>query len=154
MNDVQAAWTAGLFEGEGSIEIALPPRTRTHIRLYLSMTDHDVVEKFVGIVGCGAIKDRVAPSQTRDNWKPQWAWRAGKEQDVRRLLGLWLPHFGERRSLRALEALACLDAKEDVRWRTCYCGKHFRAGRTDGQQWACSAYCRTQWQLTRLREAA
>jgi hypothetical protein len=72
----------------------------------------------------------------------------GQADECRRLLNEWLPHLGERRSMRALEALALLDSKEEFDYRTCYCGKHFKSkGRGGGGEGGiyCSPRCRNQW---------
>lgn len=145
------AWAAGLFEGEGSIEVSLPPRPRTGVRLHLNTTDLDVLETFAAVCDCGTIRKVTAASQAKANWKTCWSWRIGRQDDCRRLLELWLPYLGARRAERACEALAMLDEKEVASWRTCYCGKHFQA--KHGWKWACSAECRVEWQKQMHQEA-
>jgi len=135
-------WAAGLFEGEGCIEIS--GKDRLSVRLRLNTTDHDVLERFAAVVGCGKIREVTAPSIVRPHWKTCWAWAVNRQEDCRRLLETWRPYLGVRRAEKAGEALSLLDEQEAARWRTCYCGTHFRANR--GNQWACSAECRTEWQ--------
>jgi hypothetical protein len=146
------AWAAGLFEGEGSIEINRGEERRANnVRLRLNTTDRDVLERFSAVAGVGSIRECRAPSLTTANphWKTIWGWSMGQADECRRLLNEWLPHLGERRSMRALEALALLDSKEEFDYRTCYCGKHFKSkGRGgDGERIGsyCSTRCRNQW---------
>jgi hypothetical protein len=148
------AWAAGLFEGEGSIEIIRAPRLRPGVRLHLNTTDHDVLLRFAEVVGCGSVREVKAPSVARPHWKTCWTWRTGRIEECGRLLMLWRPYLGERRAARVAEALDVLREKEAARWRTCYCGKHFRAAHT--HQWACGAACRAEWQHARrqMEEAA
>jgi hypothetical protein len=66
----EIAWVAGLFEGEGSITHV---RGRTQLRI--QMTDHEVLERFLEIVGAGKIYGPYA-LQGRDGYrrKPRWIW--------------------------------------------------------------------------------
>tara|TARA_B110000444_G_C18451306_1_gene415842 strand:+ start:233 stop:541 length:309 start_codon:yes stop_codon:yes gene_type:complete len=91
-------WAAGLFEGEGSIT-----NCGIYPKLYLAMTDKDVVEEFMSIVGMGKIhvRDRT-PHQT------QYAWQVHGRQ-IRPLLERLLPFLGERRSYKALNSLDEID---------------------------------------------
>lgn len=91
---------ANLFEGEGCIGIK---RTGNHLyaRLTVSMSDEDVVRAFHQRAGCGTVRGPVQ----RPNRKPMWTWAVGHKAEVRRLLTLWLPYLGERRSAKAREAL-------------------------------------------------
>lgn len=97
------AWAAGLFEGEGCIaETGNGPNNPL---LQMTMTDKDVMEKFVSIVGYGNLTqvNRMAPSQMK-HWKTQWKWAVRKKSEVKRMLLMFLPYFGERRACKALDA--------------------------------------------------
>jgi hypothetical protein len=52
--EIDIAWAAGLFEGEGSIYIASIRKYR-YPRLQVTSTDRDVLEKFISIVKYGRI---------------------------------------------------------------------------------------------------
>ena len=97
---IETAWMAGLFEGEGNIQIET---WRTKLRL--KMTDKDVVERFAKYANCGTVK--FVPRQ-KPHWKDQWLWSVSKKADVIRLLSDMLPFFGERRALTTTTALTKL----------------------------------------------
>ncbi|HYY33714.1 MAG TPA: hypothetical protein VE693_09085 [Gaiellaceae bacterium] len=66
----EIAWAAGLFEGEGSI---------THVygrtQLRIQMADHEVLERFLKIVGVGKIyAPYTKPHRDGFNRKPRWIW--------------------------------------------------------------------------------
>lgn len=100
-SEIDVAWAAGLFEGEGSVGIN---RCKTaggkgYIGAYFSlgMRDDDVLDRFHGIVGCGHIRKH-SPGMRQ--------WGTGKWDDVQRLAELFRPHLGVRRTQRINEVLA------------------------------------------------
>lgn len=100
MNIADAAWMAGLFEGEGSISIS---KKKGYCYLQLVSTDEDVLYKFARLADC---KNKITycprrPHQNKDAYK----WQVGNREDVTRLLTEWLPFFGDRRSAKANEVL-------------------------------------------------
>src|SRR5262245_8880156 len=119
------AWAVGLFEGEGCIHLG---DGRRGPRLDLKMTDRDVVERFAAWSEVGKVR-RKRPDAFKPHYKTQWTWDAAHRDEVRRLLVVMLPWFGERRKAKALEALAQLDEIEKRRDRVCWCGKPFRVER-------------------------
>lgn len=100
-SELDVAWAAGLFEGEGCIRHAREKRGTVR-RLTLVSTDADVVQRFCRIVGVGRIRQR----RVLDHYKPQWVWEVGRWRDVELVLLLLLPFLGERRRKKALEVLA------------------------------------------------
>jgi hypothetical protein len=84
----QVAWAAGLFEGEGWFG----PRAKTSAEAIVGMTDLDVVERFAAIIGCGTIT-----AEPRGPNKTLYRWSASNALDVRALIELFWPYFGERR---------------------------------------------------------
>jgi hypothetical protein len=95
------AWAAGLFEGEGSIAIGRDKR-RGHdtIQLSLSSTDEDVVRAFHQVIGTGYVELR--PYADR---KDQYKWRCCRRREIAKVLDQLAPYFGERRALRARQAI-------------------------------------------------
>jgi hypothetical protein len=92
-------WAAGLFEGEGSIHMKTDrPRQRV---LSIGMTDKDVMERFVDVVGYGNLQGPYIAKLR----KPFWKWQLYKKTEVLRILKLFLPHFGKRRAEKAIEAI-------------------------------------------------
>ena len=91
-------WAAGLFEGEGCITFnSRQPNLR---KVYIAMTDKDVMERFVNIVGFGKL---LGPYKGTN--KPRWEWAVSKSSEVLRILKMFLPHFGKRRAKKAIEAI-------------------------------------------------
>jgi hypothetical protein len=100
--DLQIAWAAGLFEGEGCITDITGPNNPL---LQMTMTDKDVMEKFVSIVGYGKVtKVNKSASYQKPHWKDQWKWAVRKKSEVQRILLMFLPYFGQRRACKALDA--------------------------------------------------
>ena len=129
--EAQIAWAAGLFEGEGCIYLSPPSKRGQAKRLTVAMTDRDVLDRFAAIVGVGGIR----PHPVRGNRKPCWAWNANRWEDVVYVLDLLMPHFGERRTAKALEILAHPPIRNG---QTCAKGHPLDGVRGDGR-----AYCTT-----------
>jgi hypothetical protein len=102
----EAAWSAGLFEGEGCITTATHNHKATGVTykypvLQMNMTDQDVMERFAEIVECGTLRGPLTHKNT--NYKPFWNWSVGRRQHVERLMGSWEPWLHARRKARYLE---------------------------------------------------
>ena len=97
-------WAAGLFEGEGCISYK-HGKYNTYPRLYLKMTDKDMVEKFAEVVGYGNVN--YVP--TKKEWKDAYAWEICKASEVRRIIAAMLPYLGLRRAYKALNILDDLE---------------------------------------------
>ena len=93
-------WAAGLFEGEGCI--AQHTKGSGYRKLVISMTDSDVMERFVDVVGYGNLR---GPYNYNTGYKPYWRWEIVKSKEVLRILKMFLPHLGKRRSEKAIEAI-------------------------------------------------
>lgn len=107
MTDI--AWLAGLFEGEGSMEIG----KNGMVRLCIRMTDRDIIDRVNAMFPARKIQV-VVPEPMRDTHnqpKTQYAWRISGPERVREVLDLIMPWLGERRTVRAGEVLAHLDAR-------------------------------------------
>ena len=66
------------------------------------MTDLDVMERFVDVVGHGNLN---GPKWNPKSTKPYWRWTVSKTSEVLRILKMFLPHFGKRRAEKAIEAI-------------------------------------------------
>ena len=80
--------------------------TNTYRTLRQSMTDKDVMERFVNVVGYGNL---VGPIWHAKSTKPMWDWSVTKKSEVLRILKMFLPHFGVRRAEKAIEAITYLN---------------------------------------------
>jgi hypothetical protein len=96
-------WAAALFEGEGSIFIRKKDVNTRYISI--SMTDKDVMQRFVNVVGYGNLRG----PYKKGSHKPYWSWECAKKIQVLRILKMFLPHFGIRRAGKAIEAITFLN---------------------------------------------
>jgi len=82
IHEVDAAYIAGLFDGEGSIYYKLTRRTRHDrpgkpihntwvIRMEIAMTDRSVLIWLHETLGVGTL----GPRKVKKGYKPQWRWR-------------------------------------------------------------------------------
>lgn len=108
LTTVDAAWLAGLFEGEGHIAL-YPNQGRGAVQLRLDMTDFDVVDAVHRLTGVGRLYTRPARNE---RWKAQRQWQVARRDDVRAVLTAIRPWLHDRRAARADEALAMLDAAD------------------------------------------
>jgi len=99
MTAVQAAYIAGIVDGEGCIEINY---IHPHIRMQLANTNFELVTwlcRFGGKI--------YYPRVTNPKWKPQAYWSVVRRLEVASLLSQIEPHLIVKRE-RAAEALALL----------------------------------------------
>jgi len=66
------------------------------------MTDLDVMERYVDVVGYGNLN---GPYRQKNSTKPYWRSTVAKSSEVVRILKMFLPHFGKRRAEKAIEAI-------------------------------------------------
>ena len=96
MNQSDAAYLAGLFDGEGSIYFKRTrqkqhqrPGKPTHnvmvIRMEIAMTDKSVLEWVWETTGVGAF----GPKKVKEGYKPQWRWRAAHRDALKVCKKLW-----------------------------------------------------------------
>lgn len=98
--DQDIAWAAGLFEGEGCITTGGRP---DRWQLLLTSNDFDVIEKFSEIVEVGTnsiVRRKIYEDGLR--------WQCSRRIDVLCVLTDFLPWLGNRRTLRAMEAIESL----------------------------------------------
>lgn len=111
MNAVDAAWVAGLFEGEGCINFT----AKGQASLVLTSTDHDVIERLHQVVGRGSV---VAKEPRTDNRKPYWIWKVGSHDDFLAVADMIEPFLMSRRTARLQEVRQQLaDHKRQVEQR-------------------------------------
>ena len=76
----------------------------------MNMTDKDVMERFIDVVGYGKLLGPYKTNGTKhkSHHKDRWDWYCGKKTEVLRILKMFLPHFGKRRAEKAIEAITHL----------------------------------------------
>jgi hypothetical protein len=100
-NEVDIAWAAGLFEGEGCLNVFRKrPGAKVQVQARLGMTDRDVVERFQAVIGFGKI--HVHRPGTNGH-KPVPTWCVYEAEKVVEFIELVLPFLGSRRYAKALE---------------------------------------------------
>ena len=108
MHSHDIAWAAGLFEGEGYISKERVGGKSSH-RLAINLTDKDVLEKFVSVVGFGSVRElhnQLLDKKVKEGkWKPCFVWEINNKKETRRILDMFLPYFGDRRAHRAMNML-------------------------------------------------
>lgn len=117
MTEIETAWCAGLFEGEGSIFVAIQKRNGKeykYCRAVLKMTDFDVVEKFQKLVDCGTIVYQTDECKAREpeHYKRHCYWQLTNRNQLADLMLAFWEHLGERRRAKILEInLLAFDAE-------------------------------------------
>ena len=85
LNDVDAAYIAGLFDGEGSINYKQYMRKRKgqekayptwSIRMEISMTERSIMVWLLEVLGCGSVHKK-PPGKGQLGKKMQWRWICG-----------------------------------------------------------------------------
>lgn len=100
MTDAEAAWLAGIIEGEGCIALV----TKTSARLTVSMTDEDVVKHLYTVTMMGTVKRYPKPPH-----KDRYVWAVGERDDLLDILTAIRPWMGARRGARIDEVLSRLE---------------------------------------------
>lgn len=104
--DVEIAWAAGLFEGEGCLNVYARASGKLQVQMRLAMTDFDVVDRFAEIVGCGHLRVRHGAAHMARGDKPLREWYLYEAARVIEIAELLLPHLGARRAAKAREVMA------------------------------------------------
>lgn len=124
MSEAEAAWVAGLLEGEGCFtghkSIKEPSK---HYRIAVCMTDVDVLEMLAEITGAGsvrAVRETVALAE-RLGKKPLYAWHSHRILDVRDICLQIYPWMGVRRKSRIDEILRATESIQT--WEPGHCRK-------------------------------
>lgn len=101
--DTDIAWAAGLFEGEGCLSFQKNPSAKGGYtpRLWLNITDEDVIKRFQSVVGTG-----VYSVQHKKDRKPIYKWRTARKSEVLRIMDMFEPYMGSRRTAKFQEVRA------------------------------------------------
>ncbi len=104
------AWAAGLFEGEGCILVENRAKYvgGKRVRLIIAMKDQDVLERFARIVGAEVKPWNVATRKPEHSM--MYRVEIGKKADTYQILKMLRPFFGERRGEKADEAMEFLES--------------------------------------------
>ena len=90
-SDIELAWAAGFFDGEGCFGAYLKRKGgRTYGRISIAQCDPQVLERFQKAIGYGVIK---GPTQQRENWSPRWDFIINSQSEVREVCAKLRPHL-------------------------------------------------------------
>jgi len=92
-SDVDLAWVAGFFDGEGCITVIQHRRSPPVFELAIltGNTNYASIERCKRIMG-----GRISYQNRKDGHRPTWWWRSSG-QDAKRILRLMLPHLTVKR---------------------------------------------------------
>ena len=148
--ELDIAWAAGLFEGEGTFEIQ--KNSRTSCRAGISSTDLDVLERFHRIVGVGSIRLH-KKANYHTSVKTAWYWRTRNREECITIILLFAPFLGKRRRAVADRCLEIMT--REIPTRACEnekCGRSFVPARgMQGHQRFCSLRCQKAGQYVRAQ---
>lgn len=115
-HDLEIAWAAGLFEGEGCFTTSSKNSRGYSYRnwvCFLGSTDEDIVKRFFQIVGVGRIYEQTKHRNGLSlGTKPFFRWQTQSRNDFRFIAKIFTPYLGERRLARVTELLAEIEAHE------------------------------------------
>jgi hypothetical protein len=111
-NEVDVAWAAGLFEGEGCWSMYVRKSGKRQIHAAIGMTDQDVIERLASIIGFGTVRRSHSAVHVARGDKPLFIWGVYEAERIRELIALFLPYLCARRHAKALEVL---DFGRDIR---------------------------------------
>jgi hypothetical protein len=144
-SDIEIAWAAGLFEGEGCFTCRRREGLWPAFVCCLQMTDEDVVRRFAAVVGHGSVYERIDRRPPR---RPTYAWSV-TGQTAEAVAELLMPHLGARRSQTARLLIEQCRPPVTI---CAACGATFEPRRGRGRPWKfCSDDCREQQRAERDR---
>ena len=122
MRDVDVAWLAGLYEGEGWLDIRRPTGERSRlqvrsVRMAIGSTDRDIVDRLAVLVPGSTVTTRGSAQCGKTcthTHKVMHTWRLSQRDAVADLLGLLLPWLGLRRRQCAEDVLALIAARPET----------------------------------------
>jgi len=101
VSKAQAAWCAGIFEGEGSFSYHSGKFGR-RVMARMTMSDKDVVNRFAELVGVGKV---YGPFRWKIGTKDMWTWQVTSFENVQHVIAILWRWLGIRRRARASEVL-------------------------------------------------
>lgn len=89
--DIELAWAAGFFDGEGSVGCYHKVHRNTmEIRIHIAQTDPYVLWRFYDAVGFGNV---TGPYTRNPKHSPQWAYQLGRLSEIKSVFLLLEPYL-------------------------------------------------------------
>ena len=95
VNVVDAAYIAGLFDGEGSVDFARRKEKRGNVQsilMRIEMTDKDVLKWVHETLGVGTVRKRNRSPSRKAHWKDAWVYSI-RFRDALHVCKLLWPHI-------------------------------------------------------------
>ena len=95
VNVVDAAYIAGLFDGEGSVDFAKRKEKRGNVQsilMRIEMTDEDVLKWVHETLGVGTVRKRNRSPSRKAHWKDAWVYSI-RFRDALHVCKLLWPHI-------------------------------------------------------------
>jgi len=95
VNVVDAAYIAGLFDGEGSVDFARRKEKRGNVQsilMRIEMTDEDVLKWVHETLGVGTVRKRNRSPSRKAHWKDAWVYSI-RFRDALHVCKLLWPHI-------------------------------------------------------------
>lgn len=105
-DNIQIAWAAGLFEGEGSFyqnTIKKKGKVYYYPSIALRMTDKDIVDRFAQIIEHNDLR---LQKRTNPKHKDIWEVRVRQLEKVKEVADAFWPFLGSRRKAKFLAIVA------------------------------------------------
>ncbi len=150
-SDIELAWAAGLFEGEGFL-ISITQGRRDYLMLGIEMRDLDILERFAAALKQGGISPKAKIAlRPRSSKNPRhsdiyrWAFTGAPARAAYEILR---PHLGQRRVQRGDQILRSVDSTRaaTLKPRNCeQCGNEFQVKDYGHSKRFCSKPCWGRW---------
>lgn len=109
--DIERAWAAGFFDGEGCTSYVRTGRGEHVIAMSIGQTSADgcpeVLSRFLSAVVMGKI---YGPTQQRSNWTPKYTWQVTGRLMVMAVYALLAPYLSNVKREQYQKSLAAFDA--------------------------------------------
>jgi hypothetical protein len=107
ITEVQAAWVAGFYEGEGTIHLGGKTGGYKQLMTQISQCGEEVPEPLVRVCDWTGLGKVFGPYQNNSGFarrsllQPKWIWQTTGERDVTAFIALIRPWLSERRIKQA-----------------------------------------------------
>jgi hypothetical protein len=97
MTETEAAWLAGFFDGEGSLNCYVrKDKGSEGWRLAIANTNIEALEKCQILTGAGKVRTK---PRYKAHYKPQWDWYVYSQRDIADILRQLLPYLVVKKAL-------------------------------------------------------
>ena len=107
ITEIEAAWLAGILEGEGCFDWNRQGEGKRWPRIRISMCDEDVIHRVKEISG-GSASIRKENRALKENWRPSFVFQIAHREQVGNILVAIRPWMSERRGKQIDEMLEAL----------------------------------------------